>query len=339
MLRAVFCFLFLLLASTFALAHELRPAFLSITQIGEAEYSILWKTPALGEKQLALKANFPDSCTASNGQRRVEQDKFAVETWTLTCSADLRGQSLRIGGLDKTLTDVLVRTNWLGESGQDDTGGTARLTPDNTRLDFAAQPSRGGTAKTYFALGVGHILSGVDHLLFIFAVMMLLTGRKKLFLAVTAFTIGHSITLALATLNIVRIDPALVETLIAMSIVLMAYEGVGRLRGRSGLTQAHPWLVTFMFGLLHGFGFAGALRALGLPQGDIPAALLFFNVGVEVGQIIFISLVLGLLSLPVLRRLPHDKRAVTLASYAVGTVAVYWTIARGVSLFGALLAA
>ena len=306
MLRSIFTLLALILSTVFAPsthAHELRPAFLSITETSEAEYSILWKTPALGEKQLALKANFPDNCKATNGLRRIEENKFAIETWTLTCTGSLQGQSVSIGGLEKTLTDVLVKTIW-----QNGESFTARLTPDNTRLDFADKPAQGGVVTTYFVVGVGHILSGIDHLLFVLAVMLLVTRGKKLFLAVTAFTLGHSVTLALATLDIVSVQPSLVELLIAMSIVLMAYEAARRWQNKkSGLTLEFPWLVTFFFGLLHGFGFAGALRAIGLPQTDIPTALLFFNIGVEAGQVLFIGSIFIVLAIPFLRKLPTQK--------------------------------
>ncbi len=326
MLRPFFILLALLasaLHSPFASAHELRPAFLSITETEEAQYSILWKTPALGEKQLALKANFPTTCEISNGFRRIEENRFAIETWTLTCPQSLRGQSLNIGGLEKTLTDVLVRTSWV-----DGQNFTARLTPDKTRLDFTDNQMRGGVVKTYFVLGVQHILGGIDHLLFVLAVMLLVTRGKKLFFAITAFTIGHSVTLALATLDIVRLNPSLVEILIAMSIVLMAYEAARRWRGSSGLTLEYPWLVTFSFGLLHGFGFAGALRAIGLPQTDLPAALLFFNLGVEAGQLLFIAAVLAFLMLPIFKRIWNQKAPMLTMSYAIGMVSVFWTIQR-----------
>lgn len=335
MLRPVFILLALILSGIFAStthAHELRPAFLSITEIGDAEYRVLWKTPALGEKQLALKANFPEACEATNGLRRVEENKFAIETWMLTCPQSLHGQSLSIGGLEKTLTDVLVKTTW-----QDGENFTTRLTPDNTRLDFADANAQGGVVKTYFMLGVQHILGGVDHLLFVLAVMLLITRGRKLFFAITAFTVGHSVTLALATLDIIHINPSLIELLIAMSIVLMAYEAARRWpinnQVQSGLTLKYPWLVTFSFGLLHGFGFAGALRAIGLPQADIPVALLFFNIGVEVGQLLFISTVLLCVSLPILKHLAARKTPMLTASYGIGTMAVFWALQRSVPFF------
>lgn len=309
-------------------AHELRPAFLSITEAGEFQYSVLWKTPALGEKQLALKANFPQTCQSSNGLRRIEENKFAIETWTLTCSHSLRGHSIQIGGLEKTLTDVLIKTTWI-----DGASFTARLTPDNTSLYFSEAKVQGGVVKTYFILGVQHILGGIDHLFFVLAVMLLITRGRKLFFAITAFTIGHSVTLAMATLDVVRLEPSLVELLIAMSIVLMAYEAARHWRGQSGLTLTYPWLVTFCFGLLHGFGFAGALRAIGLPQTDLPAALLFFNIGVEAGQLLFIFTVLVFISIPPLKRVSHTGRVRNIANYIVGTVAVFWALQRIMIIF------
>ncbi|MBL4871298.1 MAG: HupE/UreJ family protein [Robiginitomaculum sp.] len=313
--------------ATTSSAHELRPAYMSITQTGNTQYDILWKTPAMGEKQLALKANFPTSCAISNGRRVVQQSKFAIETWTLNCPENLRGQSLTIGGLDKTLTDVLVRMVWA-----DGDVSTARLTPDKTRLDFAKSGVQGGVAGVYFLLGVTHILGGIDHLLFVLAVMLLIVRGRKLFFAITAFTLGHSITLVLASLDIIRLDPSLVEALIAMSIVLMAYEAVRRLRGISGLTLERPWVVTFSFGLLHGFGFAGALREIGLPKTDLPAALLFFNIGVEVGQLLFIAGIFALAVLPMVKHRLKPQRLYLPVSYMIGTLAVYWTLERLIPL-------
>ena len=309
-------------------AHELRPAYLSITEISEHQYNILWKTPALGEKQLALKVRLPQDCQISNGRRSVEKSKFAIETWQLDCPVSLRGQVLKIGGLEKTLTDVLVRSAWLNGDEL-----TARLTPDNTQLHFAEQGQESGVIRTYFMLGFKHILGGLDHLIFVLAVMLLITRGKKLLWAITAFTLGHSITLAFATLGLVTVNASLVELLIAMSIVLMAYEAARRWSGHSGITLENPWLVTFSFGLLHGFGFAGALLDIGLPQGDILGALFFFNIGVEAGQLLFVAVLLMVASLPILKWFHQTKRPMMLMSYAIGAVSVYWIIQRAGPVF------
>jgi len=313
-------------------AHELRPAFLSMEESKIGTYQVLWKTPALGEKQLALKALFPKSCTISNGVRTVEANKFAIETWTLQCGASLRGQTLTIGGLEKTLTDVLVRVAWV-----DGSILTTRLVPEKNSLTFAQTPQEnakvGGAVRTYFVLGVSHILGGIDHLLFVLAVMLLITRGKKLLWAITAFTLGHSVTLALATLGLVQMQPGLVEVLIALSIVLMAYEAARRILGHGGLTLSFPWLVTFSFGLLHGFGFAGALREIGLPQSDVPVALLFFNVGVEAGQLLFIGVALALVFMPLAKGVLRGRNAELMASYLIGILAVFWALQRALPLF------
>ncbi|PHR62840.1 MAG: hypothetical protein COA47_01920 [Robiginitomaculum sp.] len=311
-----------------AQAHELRPAYLSVSEAAENQYDVLWKTPALGEKQLALKAQFPTDCLISNGVRRVEKNQFAIETWRLDCPTSLRGRSLSIGGLEKTLTDVLVRVQWL-----DGAIFMTRLMPEKTRLDFTKEETRGGIAQTYFGLGVQHILGGIDHLMFVLAVLLLITGGHKLFWAITAFTLGHSITLTLATLDIVQLDPSLVEILIALSIVLMAYEATRRWQGHSGLTLQFPWVVTFSFGLLHGFGFAGALRNIGLPQTDFPIALLFFNVGVEAGQLLFIAAIFILVALPFIKLYRQSPNPMMLAGYGIGIMAVFWTLQRAALVF------
>ncbi len=318
----------------YAQAHDVRPAFLSITETANARYDILWKTPVFDGQKLALEASFPKACKVSGGWHRLEKNKFSIQTWQLTCPISLHGQSVRIVGLEKTLTDVLVKTRWAnGET------SITRLTPTHTTLKFQLAGNRaktgGGVVATYFSLGVGHILSGIDHLLFVLAVMLLVTRPKKLFFAVTAFTLGHSVTLVLATFGILSVNPGLVEVLIAMSIVLMAYEAARRWQGRSGLTLEHPWVVTFSFGLLHGFGFAGALRDIGLPHTDIPAALLFFNLGVEVGQLMFIFCVLLVAGLAAFLCKSAKLRAPTALalSYCIGTLAVFWTLQRAWPLF------
>lgn len=319
--------LFCALLSGHAHAHELRPAFLSISETTANEYKILWKTPALGDKQLALKVEFPKTCTVANGRRQVEENKFAIETWSLRCPQTLHGQGVNISGLEKTLTDVLVKVQW-----QDGSQATHRLTPDRPHLVFDTgipnQFAGAGVIKTYFLLGVEHILGGIDHLLFVLAVMLLVSRRKTLLAAVTAFTLGHSVTLALASLGYVSVNPGLVELLIAMSIVLMAYEAARRWQGQSGLTMKYPWIVTFVFGLLHGFGFAGALKEIGLPKGDIPAALLFFNIGVEAGQLLFIAGVLVLYFFIAKPLKQNQKPLMLAAAYIIGTVAVFWSLQR-----------
>jgi hydrogenase/urease accessory protein HupE len=208
-----------------------------------------------------------------------------------------------------------------------------RLTAGDPSFTVPTQPSRLEVARTYFLLGVEHILSGIDHLAFVLALLILLAGRwRRLFWTVTAFTLAHSITLAAATLGFVRIATGPVEAVIALSIVFVAMEIVHARQGRPGLTEQYPWVVAFTFGLLHGFGFAGALAQIGLPQNSIPIALLFFNVGVEIGQLFFIASVFAVIALGrrIERRInvPHPAWAWALPPYAIGSLAVFWVIQR-----------
>jgi hydrogenase/urease accessory protein HupE len=245
----------------------------------------------------------------------------------------LVGRAIEIEGLSATRTDVLARIEWT-----DGTTQTTRLTPEQTSFHVTAAPDALEVSRTYFVLGVEHILLGVDHLLFVLGLMFLVGNWRRLVGTVTAFTVAHSITLAASTLGLVHVAQAPVEATIALSIVFVAAEIVHGAHGRPGLAARAPWIVAFVFGLLHGFGFAGALNEIGLPQKDVPLALLFFNVGVEVGQLMFIAAVVAVFS--VLTRLMrqedahdrgpwHSERLVrTPVAYAIGSLAAFWTVQR-----------
>jgi hydrogenase/urease accessory protein HupE len=198
------------------------------------------------------------------------------------------------------------------------------------------QPASGAlqVARSYLLLGVGHILGGLDHLLFVLALLLVVRGGKRILVTITAFTLAHSLTLAAATLGWVHVPGPPVEAMIALSIVFVAGEVVQGLRGSPGLTARAPWLVAFSFGLLHGLGFAGALAEVGLPQTAIPVALFTFNVGVEIGQLIFVTCMLGLGAL--VSRMPArpSSRLRMLPAYGVGTVAMFWTIERVIAFWG-----
>jgi hydrogenase/urease accessory protein HupE len=232
---------------------------------------------------------------------------------------------------------VLVRIENLGGTTQ-----TERLSPTNTAFVIQVTPGTGEVAATYLRLGVEHILFGFDHLLFVLALALLVREWRRVAVTVTAFTIAHSITLAAATLGFVNVPGPPVEATIALSIMLVAVEILNARRGKPSVTARLPWLVAFSFGLLHGFGFAGALAEVGLPQHAIPVALLFFNVGVEVGQLIFVAAVLSLIRLllhaasqllePALVQRTFDRLDVTVA-YAIGIVAAYWLVERTTAFF------
>ncbi|MCJ7452406.1 MAG: HupE/UreJ family protein [Steroidobacteraceae bacterium] len=315
-----------------AWAHEVRPGYLEVRELGADRYAFVWKVPAKGEYRLGLHVRLPAECTGAPDTGSFAGGAF-IERWTGTCRGGLTGRRIDVDGLSATMTDVLVRVERL-----DGTTQTARLTPDTTWFEVAAVPGRFDVAKTYFMLGVEHILLGIDHLLFVLGLLFLVRSWRRLVATVTAITVAHSITLAAATLGLVRLPQAPIEAVIALSVMFVAAEILRGAQGKPGLAARAPWVVAFVFGLLHGFGFAGALREVGLPQVDVPLALLFFNVGVEAGQLVFIAAVMGLLSLVTrLMRTPEtaehgpwrtEALVRTPVAYLIGGTAAFWVVQR-----------
>ena len=250
----------------------------------------------------------------------------------ITRNGGLTGSTVTIDGLTATFTDVLLRLERI-----DGTDITRRLTPDEPSYVFEAEPNRWQVARTYLALGVEHILSGVDHLLFVLALLMVVVGWRRLVGTVTAFTIAHSITLALASLGFVRVPGPPVEAIIALSIVFVAAEIIRGRQGNPGLTARLPWIVAFSFGLLHGFGFAGALSEIGLPQSSIPLALFTFNVGVEIGQLIFIAAVMVVYAIGKRLQPTPPEWAWRVPTYAIGGIAAFWVIRARRTILGVAL--
>jgi hydrogenase/urease accessory protein HupE len=334
MSRRIRTFLLMFLALTVwapaALAHEVRPAFLQIREIDPNAYDILWKTPAQGNMRLALNVVLPETCSSQADPRTVLTDGAVFARWRETCSDGLVGKTIGIANLDQTLTDVIIRYEPLDGSAQ-----TLRLTGDQPTAMIAGRQPISAVAFLYFKLGVEHILTGIDHLLFVFALLVLVGDLKRLLGAITAFTVAHSITLAGTTFGWLHLAVAPVEASIALSIAFVAAEIVHSRQGRPGLTSRWPWLASFGFGLLHGFGFAAALREIGIPDDAAPLALLFFNLGVEAGQIAFVSVILVLLL--VWRRVGRTAPAwaAYAPAYIAGIPAAYWFIERtGRILFG-----
>ncbi|MGY2886030.1 hypothetical protein ACVIHI_003144 [Bradyrhizobium sp. USDA 4524] len=304
-------------------AHEVRPSYLEVREERPGEFDVLFKTPMRGQLRLALTATFSGSAEDLTPMTTRAAVDAAVQTWRFRALVPLRGQTVRIDGLQNTMTDALVRMVFL-----DGTNWVRRLTPQEPAAMIPLQQSGWSVAGVYLRLGVEHILFGIDHLLFVLALLILTRGTWLLVKTVTAFTVAHSITLALATLGYVHVPAAPVEAVIALSIVFVAGEIVHLQQGREGLAVRAPWLVAFTFGLLHGFGFAGALREVGLPEGHVPLALLFFNVGVEIGQLLFIAAAVCL-SFWFLRFHRSRIRWASLAtSYAIGSLAMFWVIER-----------
>ncbi|GAG47992.1 unnamed protein product, partial [marine sediment metagenome] len=210
----------------------------------------------------------------------------------------------------------------------DGTTHSAILRPASPSFVIPAHETKGGVAWSYWRMGTAHILSGIDHLLFVLALMLIVPGYWMLFKTITAFTVAHSISLGLATLGFVHVPPGPTEAVIALSILFLAVEVVHKRQGKIGLTERAPWIVAFLFGLFHGLGFAGALTEVGLPEHAIPLALFMFNVGVESGQILFVGG--ALVVMMVLRRAPIAWPAGSwrLTPYTIGSLAAFWTIQR-----------
>jgi hydrogenase/urease accessory protein HupE len=304
------------------LAHEVRPSFLELRETASGEFSVLWKTPMLGNRQLALEPQFSGETAVMSSVTTQIRQGAALHTWAIRAPA-LRGQMMRIAGLEGTMTDALVHIEFA-----DGTNWTQRLTPHQPAATIPAHESPLAVAAIFLRLGIEHILTGVDHLLFVLALLIIARGPRRLLITVTGFTVAHSITLALATLGLVHVPQRPVEAVIALSIAVVAMEIVHRRRGAPSVTTQAPWVVAVAFGLLHGFGFAGALSEIGLPEGRIPLALLCFNVGVELGQLFFIAGMLSLIA--VMRRLPFRFPAWSelVLPYAIGTLSMFWVFQR-----------
>jgi hydrogenase/urease accessory protein HupE len=308
---------------TAAKSHELRPAFLDMQETAPDVFAVVWKVPAAGDMRLPLDLQLPANCAERTPPAKEFDNNYLLTRWTALCSGGLRGHDIAVAGLRTTLTDVLARIGYA-----DGTSEVSRLTPEHPRFTVTGKMDGWATASTYFMLGVEHILTGIDHLLFVLALMLLIRNRWMLFKTITAFTIAHSITLGGAALGYFSLPQKPVEAAIALSIAFVASELIKMKPGERRLSEAYPWLVAFTFGLLHGFGFAGALMEIGLPQADVPLALLTFNLGVEAGQLLFVGFVLlvtAAVSLLVSRPL---ARARTLAAYLIGISAMYWLVER-----------
>ncbi|MGX5805965.1 HupE/UreJ family protein [Bradyrhizobium sp. Arg314] len=305
-----------------ASAHEVRPAYLSVQEEAPNEFSVLFKTPMQGDARLALSALFSGRIETVTPIVSHPTGDAMVQTWRMRTLDPLAGQNVLIDGLQNTMTDALVHVVFANGN-----SWTARLTPSEPSAIIPASQSAWGVFATYVRHGIEHIAFGFDHLLFVSGLMLIVRDWRKLVKAITAFTAAHSITLSSATLGWVTLPPRPVETMIAISIVMVAAEVVRMERGQLSLAIARPWMVAFAFGLLHGFGFAGALVELGLPQGDIPLALLAFNVGVELGQLAFIAVLLSAVY-AVRQVIAIPRQAIVASAYAIGIIAAFWSVQR-----------
>jgi hydrogenase/urease accessory protein HupE len=315
-----------LLVPLAASAHESRPAYLAVRETAPGQFSVLWRTPVLAGIRLPIVLKLPERVKNLKDPVVSElADSLLERRWIDAGPNGLAGVRIEFAGLQLTITDVLARFEML-----DGRTWTVIARPSEPWVEIAGSSGPFAVAGAYLMLGVEHILFGFDHLLFVLALTLIVPNRRMLLVTVTAFTVAHSITLSLATLGVVHVPAPPVESMIALSIILVACEIVRQQRGETSLTARWPWLVAFSFGLLHGLGFASALAEIGLPQGDIPLALFSFNVGVEAGQLIFIGVVLGVLACAKFISFPSavERHALSAATYAIGTTAAFWFIER-----------
>jgi hypothetical protein len=304
-------------------AHELRPAYLEIQQIAQATFDVLWNVPAPGGVPLwGLEVALPEGVRVETCRTNLV-DNAQVERRRVVRPGGLAGQSIRVVGLDATFADVLVRVRPLNGRVQ-----VERLTPDRPGFVVQVGGSTWATVRTYLSLGTEHILLGVDHLLFVLGLLLIVPQRWMLLKTITAFTLAHSITLAVATLGYATAPADPLNVCIALSILFLGPEIVRSRRGGTSLTLRRPWVVAFTFGLLHGFGFASGLSLLGLPAEEIPLALLCFNLGVEIGQVGFVGLALGLAWSFRILQIRWPRWVAATPGVAVGSLGAYWFVQR-----------
>lgn len=300
-----------------AQAHELRPAFLQISETAEAHYEVSWKQPIINSQRVEIDPMFPEACKRS-GEARARIKSTITERFILNC--DLSDAVIRIQGLQFTQIDIFVVIQTLdGEIRQE------LLKPDNPRLDLSTTAN--ATTWQYLWIGVEHIIYGWDHLLFVIG-LVLLVSRRQIIGVATSFTLAHSITLALAAFGWLTLPIRPIEILIAASIVLLAIEVLRKSQGKIGLSVKRPYLIGFLIGLIHGCGFASALSEIGLPKGTELLSLLLFNLGVELGQFFIIGLFITLLWALAKSKLNKTQWAEMSTAYIIGTIAMFWFIDR-----------
>jgi hydrogenase/urease accessory protein HupE len=316
--------------ATFSLAHEIRPAALQITETTPGTYEAVWKQPAVGNMAIRLAPHLSSGSLDKDPTTQSLEPGKIIKRWSVKGGASLDQQTLTVEGLSESVTDVLVSVT--SPSGKTI---TAVLRPSAPSMVLGLSGPKGLSTPAYLRLGIEHILTGFDHLLFVLGLLLLVGTNWRIVKTVSAFTVAHSITLALAALGLVQVPSAMIEALIALGIIFVAYELIPRRDGTNTLTRQKPWLVAFVFGLFHGLAFAGTLSSVGLPAGETVPALLLFNVGVEIGQLAFIALAVGLII--GLRRvshyLPANYGAVSTyaPAYVIGGLASFWLIERTIA--------
>ena len=304
-------------------AHEGIPAYLEIKELSDARYALTVKRPMQSGRMPPMRLKLPESCYFTDTAETSGAPGSVLEYYNLTCAGGIAGKSIRFEELEATGLGVLTRMLW-----RDGTVQTALVEPDAAIFSVLERKAAGGIAWEFLRLGIEHILYGIDHLLFVLGILLLVQSPWTLVKTITAFTVAHSCTLLLASLDIIHVPQAPVEAVIALSILFLARELWWQRHGEVGIMSRAPWLVAFLFGLIHGLGFAGALAEIGLPPAHIPLALLLFNVGVEAGQLLFVGGVLGGMRLFRNWFDTPPRWVAQLPAYGSGSAAAFWCIER-----------
>jgi hydrogenase/urease accessory protein HupE len=307
-----------------AWAHESRPLYLEIKETAPNHFSVLWRTPTMAGMRLPVVLQLPKDVQDDRPPIQQDLTDSQIERRFINAGpVGLAGKRIEFVGLQGTIADVLVRVEML-----DGRKFTTIVRSSQPWVQIEATQSTWAVAGTFIVQGIRHILFGADHMLFVLGLLLIVKGRWMLLKTVTAFTVAHSITLAIATLGYAEVPVVPLNAAIALSILFLGPEIVRCWRGETSFTIRHPWVVAFAFGLLHGFGFASALTSAGLPRHDLPLALFTFNIGVEIGQLSFVALILLLeRSFQILQvRWPRWTQAVP--GYTVGSLGAFWTVQR-----------
>jgi len=312
-----------LVSSQGATAHVFAPALFSVQESGPGRADVRWKQPLVRTRGSELRPILPDSC-APVGEAVVEEEGTGIVTaFTMACREGLVGHRIGVKGIAQSGANVLLRVELA-----DGRAFRQVLTPDTSEYVIPEQQGVSAVAADYIGLGFDHILSGFDHLAFVLGLVLLVGIGRNLLWTITAFTVGHSLTLALAVLGVVSIPQRPVEVAIAASIYFLAFELTRRRATRQTWMERAPWLVAGSFGLLHGLGFAGALNEVGLPPGDIPLALLSFNVGIEAGQLTFVAVVIPVQLVLQAAPVVWPRWMAEVPAYGIGALSVYWIFER-----------
>jgi len=319
-------------ASAGAHAHESQPGTLELRQVDKNRYEVTWRAPIYFGQPHPARLELPQHWKTL--AEPTVQQLADSQVFRLVVAIGRQGEEgsiIRFTGLENTVTDVFVRLNRL-----DGTTMTAVVRPSKPYAQLRGGRTWYTTAGEYIGLGFYHILQGLDHLLFVLGLLLIVKGRMMLLRTITAFTVAHSITLAIATLGYASAPLPPLNAAIALSILFLGPEIVRSWRGKTSLTIQYPWVVAFLFGLLHGFGFASGLSTTGMPKAELPVALLFFNVGVELGQLVFVFTALALVKSFKVLEVRWPRWAEALPGYTVGSLGAYWAIQRTVILLGGL---